>query len=439
MKPVAVLGAGFAGLTAAVELRRAGREVIVLEAGSAVGGLAASTTDDDGFTMDFGAHFITNRLAGVLGVGAACETVRRYGEAVWLEGQTFSYPFGLIARPDFTRDALRARLGSHVPPLSAHDVFVSGYGAALTNRIAAPLLEAWSGRPSTDLAPAVAEKLSTSIPKTLWLKAAGAASRRAVAIGYCRELPESAGVWHVYPRSGLGTLVAKLFSEIKDAVRLSTSVSGIGVVDDTVATVRTEDEEIPVDAVFSSAPVHVLPKLIDGSQALDYLSEFRYRPMLFVNLKLRGSDLMPDVVTWTPDPEFMFFRLSEPTQSMPWLAPTGHTLVTADIGCEVGDDRWTAHDAALVQQTLNDISPLIPDAEDRLVGFSVARTPFAYPVFARRYERERQRFSHDPGIARLFPIGRNGEFDHLLMEDVYWRTRRRVAAYVAEESGPATS
>ena len=59
----------------------------------------------------------------------------------------------------------------------------------------------------------------------------------------------------------------------------------------------------------------------------------------------------------------------------------------------------------------------------------------AYPVYLAAYEERRQRFARDTGVAGLYSVGRNGEFAHLLMEDVYWRTLRKTAAiadYVLE-------
>ena len=56
-KPVVILGAGLAGLTAANFLHRQGIPVILFEAGNKIAGLAQSFHDEDGFTYDFGAHF----------------------------------------------------------------------------------------------------------------------------------------------------------------------------------------------------------------------------------------------------------------------------------------------------------------------------------------------------------------------------------------------
>lgn len=432
--PVAIMGAGFAGLTAAVELRQKGIPVVVFEGSSSVGGLARSFHDEEGFSYDFGAHFITNRLAATLGVGADCRTVKHYREVVWLDGKSYGYPFGLVRKPLFAADALRSRLPRWPGPehaASARDVFVQRYGRRLTDDVAAPLLEAWSGVPADELAAAVADKVATSIPMTMWLRAAGKLTRRAVAIGYCRELPESASVWHVYPSGGLGLLVSRLAADVEDAIKLESRVEAIIVEEERVAAIRVNGREMPVRGVFCSAPVHVLPKLIQGSSSIDDLSQFRYRPMVFVNLKMEGRHLLPEVVTWTPAQQHPFFRLTEAPMSMPWLAPDGKTLITADLGCEVGDPVWALSDAEVTELVMGKLGDIVPDARRRFIGSNVMRTPLAYPVFLSSYEERRRALAAKFPIAGLVRIGRNGEFDHLLMEDVHCRTRRATASFIA--------
>ena len=163
---VAVLGAGIAGLTAATELRRNGVDVTVFEATARVAGMAESHRDDDGFSYDTGAHFITNRLAAAIGVGAQCRTVHRYGEVVWLDGKTYSYPTGLLGVPKYLASAAAARAmpsRDAGPAGSAAEWFRRSYGRALADEIALPLLEAWSGAPAGQLAASVGDKIPSSI------------------------------------------------------------------------------------------------------------------------------------------------------------------------------------------------------------------------------------------------------------------------------------
>ncbi len=436
-EPVAIIGGGIAGLTAAHALRHHGIPFRLFEASDRLAGLARSFRDDEGFSHDFGAHFITNRLAAGLGMGAECRTVHHYGEVVRLAGEDVSYPLGLLGVPRFDVSAVWTRLRDAVrstpAPADAAAWFRHNYGGALADEVALPLLEAWSGQPADRLAPAVGEKLPGGLLETLWLKLAGRLTDRAVAIGYCGALPQSASVWHVYPEHGVGSICARLAEGLDDAVSLGTRVQRIHVEGERAVSVRANDQDVPVSAVISTAPIHILPRLVEGSDALERFARFRFRPMILANLNLEGRHLLSDTVVWLPEQRFASYRVTEAPTSMPWLAPEGKTTLTVDIGCEVGDDWWTASDEAIAERCLKDIAPLVPDAAARYLGHRVLRTPIGYPIFLREYEADRLRLALDgTGVDNLLTVGRNGAFDHLLMEDVYCRTLAQVQPLIDE-------
>jgi oxygen-dependent protoporphyrinogen oxidase len=432
---VAIVGAGLAGLLAARELRRRGISVTVYEAGKQVAGLARSFTDAEGFTYDFGAHFITNRLAAALGVGAECRDVRQYGESVVLNGHVYSFPFGLVRSPRFLRSAVAARLSggrNARPPASAADWYRREYGRVLAEEVAIPLLEAWSGASATEVAPSVIPpQVDRGTAHVMKLRLASRLSGRAVANGYSREKPESPHVWHVYPSGSLGLLCDRLVADLDGCIRLESPVEAILVDGERVFGVRVNGRDEEADVVVSTAPVHILAKLVRGSDAVRHLSRFRYRPMTVVNMKFRGRALMHDVVNWIPDRRFPFFRLTEVARSMPWLAPAGKTIINVDIGCETGDDIWRMPDEALGESCLRYLVDLFPALRDRYLGCAVLRTPVAHPVFLNAYESERLALKDAVPIAGLYSIGRNGEFAHILMEDVYWRTISKTRQMLA--------
>jgi protoporphyrinogen oxidase len=436
---VAILGAGLAGLASARYLSAHGWEATVYEAGPQVAGMASSHKDPDGFTYDFGAHFITNRLAAAVGCSSLCRIVRRYGETVRLGRRNISYPGGLLASPRFLASAIRSRLFQRGQPKNAADWYRRTYGKALADDVAIPLTEAWSGQPAETLSAAVGDKIPGSIAETLLLKFAQRAAKVAVAVGYCGTLPQSASVWHVYPEGGLGTLCEGLAAGMRDQIRTRSPVEAILVDGGRVRGVRVQGTEIPAEAVVTTAPVHVLPKLVQGTDQLDYLRKFRYRAMTFVNLRLKGRGLLPDVVVWTPAQGYPFFRLTETTLSMPWLAPEGWTIITCDIGCEVGDSTWKMSDDELAELCLPALERIVPDVRARFEGLRVLRVPLAYPIYALDYEADRRRFEQGTGIGGLYSIGRNGEFRHILMEDVFWRMRAILRPLIDKSPAAARS
>ena len=428
-KPIAILGAGLAGLTAANFLRQKNIPFVLFEASNKIAGLAASFKDADGFSNDFGAHFITNRLSDAIGISSECRVVRHYGEAVWLKGKSHNYPFGLIAIPRMFLGFIRTKINllSHFDPAkSATEWFAHRYGSSFAKEIALPLIEAWSGAPAEKLSPSVGESLPGSILKTFYLKLASFVTHRAVACGYNREKPEKPSVWHVYPNGGVATLCSKLAEGLEDSIKLQCPVEEILVENEKAVAVKVQGQIHEVSAVISTAPANILAKLVKGTNALQGAAYFRYRPMIFVNARFLGRNLLPDTVLWFPEKEFPFFRLTEVTRSMPWLAPEGKSIITFDIGCQKDDEFWTMDEEKLSGLCLEYIKPVIPDAKERFLGCTVLRTPIAYPVFLNEYEKERREFERSTNISNLLSIGRNGEFAHRFMEDVYWRTRKKV-------------
>jgi protoporphyrinogen/coproporphyrinogen III oxidase len=425
-KPIAIIGGGLAGLTAANYLQQKNVPFVLYEAGKKIAGLATSFKDEEGFSYDFGAHFVTNRLAAMIGVSGECKTIKHYSETVLLGGKTYAYPFGLMKIPRMTLSGVKSRLFKNGKEKTAQNWFRSRYGKALADEVALPLIEAWSGAKADQLSSSVGESLPGSIAKTIYLKIAGKVLKRAVCIGYSRELPESANVWHVYPNGGVHTLCEKLAEGIKDKIKLESPVEEIIVENEKVVAVRAKGKLQEVSAVISTAPVNILAKLVKGTDKLNKLAKFRYRPMTFINMRFEGRGLLPDVVLWLPEDKYPFFRLTEATLSMPWLAPEGKTIITVDIGCEKDDEFWKMENEKLAEFCLEHLTSIIPDAREKYLGCHVLRTPISYPVFLNEYEAERQDFEKGTGIENLLSVGRNGEFSHIFMEDVYWRTLQKT-------------
>ena len=143
--------------------------------------------------------------------------------------------------------------------------------------------------PATELAPSViAPQLERGTAHVFRLKAASRLSGRAVANGYSREKPESPHVWHVYPEGSLGFLCERLAADLGGLVRLESPVEAILVENGRAVGVRVSGQVHEASAVVSTAPVHILAKLVQGTDALRHLAEFRYRPMVLVNMRFDG-------------------------------------------------------------------------------------------------------------------------------------------------------
>lgn len=430
--PVVIIGAGYAGLVSAQRLQEAGVPTIIFEASGSAAGLAATFTDMEGFKYDFGTHLITNRLADTLGVQDKCRDVHYFGESVVRDGKTYAYPFGMAMVPRYALSAIKSRLAGGKPPFrDAADWARATVGTAMAEDAAIPLMEGLTGAKATELSPDIGNKLP-GVLHTLYLRAMGRLTRKAVAIGYCQDLPESPQVWHAYPEGGIAAICESIIARLDTDIRLNTPVKKIVIKDGRAVGVETEGGFQPAAAVISTAPVNILPRLAPDADVLKPMLDFRYSNVAFVNLFLKGRNLMPNVAVWFPEEKYDFFRVQEPPISLPWTAPEGKTYFSVDIGCEAGDDTWNMEDDALAKRMLDQLSDVVPDIHERYLDHRVLRTKIAYPVYRLAYEDARRKFSESTGVPGLYSVGRNGEFAHILMEDVYHRTRARMDRVIAE-------
>jgi protoporphyrinogen oxidase len=390
--------------------------------------MAASRTDPEGFSYDVGAHFVTNRFVAAVGMPGPFRTLPRYGEVVHLRPEHDPrYPLGLLGVPRYVASAALERVRR--PPRNlavAADRFRHDYGPALADEVALPLLEAWSGLPADQLSASVIDKIPTGLLQTIWLRAAQHLSRRAVTIGYCKEQPSAAGVFHVSPRGGVAAICEHVGARLPRPVQLNHPAEAIYVDSGRVVGARVNGTDIETDTVISTLPINRLPDIVRGTAVLDRFRSFRFRALVLVNLKIVGRGVLPDVVVWTPQ-GFPYFRVSETPLSMPWTAPAGKTMVLCEFGAQPGDQVWSLTDEEAVERCVSTLDPLIPDIRRRVIGAVVLRQPLGYPVFALEYEQHRLSLStNGTGVEGLYSIGRNGEYDHILMEDIFWRLRRRI-------------
>ena len=155
------------------------------------------------------------------------------------------------------------------------------------------------------------------------LKIASRLTGRAVANGYSREKPESPHVWHVYPEGSLAFLCDHLARSFDGAVRLESPVEAILVENGRAVGIRVRGQVHEASAVVSTAPVHILAKLVQGSDAVRHLADSATGRWSSSTCGSRAAACCP---TWSPGPPIVdmpFFRLTEATWSMPWLAPDG--------------------------------------------------------------------------------------------------------------------
>ncbi|MHB2032547.1 MAG: protoporphyrinogen/coproporphyrinogen oxidase [Gemmatimonadaceae bacterium] len=431
--PVVIIGAGIAGLIASRLLGEMGVETLIVEAGGSIGGLARSVESPGGLVHDIGAHFISSRLARELGASDLCRRIHGYEEGVYLGGRWHRYPFGFVRIPGALRDFARAKRNSKRPSEreSISATVYAMYGKTLASKIVLPQLEAWSGVSADELATSVLDPLPTGLAATVAMHALRRVTRLPIAVGYSKEQTVNPLAWLVYPRSrGIRSIADRLAEAMHDRILLNTPVERITLKNGRVHSIVAGGDSHVVSGAVCTLPANAIPYLLPSEDSLKPLQQLRFCRLLIVNVRFRGRRLLPDVVGWFPEPSIPFFRVTEVPRVAPWLAPDGTSVLTVDFSGRVCDELWDKPEERVVEYALRALESVRGDLGTRYVDASVTKIPLGYPIFLQRYEHIRTTLPQVVRIPGLCIAGRNAEFAHLLMEDVYWRLRRRLPAFV---------
>ena len=387
MAEVAVIGAGPAGLMAALRSVQLGHRCTLLEATAAVGGMAGSF-EVAGQRVDYGSHRLhpatgerfLELFRSVLGPDLQ---VRPRNGRIRLNGRWIAFP---LRAGDMVRN---------LPP---------SFGArAALDAAAAPLRRRGSAGPAT-FADEVAHRLGPTVAGEFYAPYARKlygvepdrldrelARRRVSATGAGEVLRRvmrarrPQGRSFLYPRRGYGQLSEALAGTAAEAgvdLRLGTRVLGLRPAGDAVS-VRLDGGAVDAGAVLTTMPVPALASAGDPpppAAVVEALHRCRTRAVVLAYLVIGRDRFTPFDAHYFPGPETVVSRLSEPKNYRDGDDPPGRTVLCAEIPCWPGDELWRCSEdriGELVAAELARSGLRIPEPE----GVEVRRLPAVYPVY----------------------------------------------------------
>jgi protoporphyrinogen oxidase len=417
--PVAALGAGPAGLTAAYELVRRRIPVVVFEADAEVGGLAR-TVVRDGYRFDLGGHRFFTKSAEV--------------EALWEEllGPE------LLVRPRLSRIYWRGRFIEY--PLRPADVFtkvgplelarsLGSYARARLHRpVEAETYEDWV---TARFGRRLFELFFKTYTEKVWgvgtdeLRAEWAAQRISdlsiasalrAALPGGGERPKSLIEEFRYPRLGPGQMWEEMARRVEAGggeIRLGAPVEGLDHEDGRLTAVRAGGERVEVSSVISSIPLRTLAGVAEPApppEVTDAAAGLRYRDFLTVALVVDGEPPFPDNWVYVHDPRARVGRIQNFRAWSPWMTPDPRrSCLGLEYFCFEGDDLWRSSNRELVELGRREVGALGLVDPERVAGGRVVRVPKAYPVYDAEYAGRVEKIrGWLDGLSNLQQIGRNG-------------------------------
>ena len=469
-KHIVIIGAGPAGLTAALELIRKEYAVTVLEATDRIGGIS-QTVRYGGNRMDIGGHrFFTKDeevnawwqqmlpLQGApawddLRTGAQkefapdgpdperCDTVmllRDRVSRIYFKHHFFDYPVSLkwstIRNMGFVT-TMRAGFSylyaciHKLPETSLENFYVNRFGRVLYSMFFESYTEKLWGRHPRD----ISADWGAQRVKGL--------SIRAIFKDIFRKLFHTGGQVETslieqfhYPKFGPGQpweLVADKAREAGAEIRMECPVVSLKQRDGRICavTIRTEtgEEEINGDVFLSSMPVRDLLAHLEGETIPNSVAEaaaaLPYRDFVTVGLLLKELKIqnntkrrtvgnrIPDCWIYVQDKGVKLGRVQLFNNWSPYMVQNPQDTVWAGLEyfCTEGDDMWCMSDAQwrqLAEKELTDIGLIQPGA---VLDGHVERIKKAYPAYFDGYAHMGEITAYLNSVENLYCIGRNGQ------------------------------
>ena len=427
-RPVVIVGAGPAGLTAALELGRIGAPVLVVEAGPRVGGLA-QTVEHQGFRFDIGGHRFFSKIPAVTALWRSVlgtDFIRRPRlSRIYYNGAFFDYPLkaanalkglGLFRSIGIVASYVVAQMRPITPEVSFEDWVTNRFGRRLYATFFKTYTEKVWGIPCTSLSARWAAQriMGLSLASAVVNMLAPKLNRRSGKT--IKTLIDE----FEYPRLGPGMMweaFAKEVERLGGEVRLNAKV--VRFIHDGTHVDAVEIEAggrrivQPVSSVISTMPLKQLIEAL-GEQTPVVVREaaqiLKYRDFLTVALIVDDPNLFPDNWIYIHDPSVKVGRIQNFKNWSPEMVPDpSKSCLGLEYFCTVGDEIWSMSNEDLIALGTRELDTIGLVPGSKVEGGAIVHAPKAYPVYDENYESALARIRpHLDGFRNLLTIGRNG-------------------------------
>jgi protoporphyrinogen oxidase len=461
MKPIVIMGAGPAGLTAALELVRSGHKVIVLEQEAQVGGISR-TIEHRGNRMDIGGHRFFSKSDWVMAwwqeilplapkgqedANDAAMLRRSRLSRIFHLRKFFSYPISLNLETLKNLGAARvfsiaasyakAVLFPIKPEKSLEDFFINRFGRKLYGTFFSDYTQKVWGVPCREISAewgaqrvkglSVMRVLRHALLSLLKKKDDSIAQK-----GTDTSLIEA----FLYPKLGPGQLweaVAQKVAEAGGQILLRHQAAGIGMQGGKVSSVRARDlesgEEHTIECAHavSTLPLKELVPMLPAAEAnIRAIAEgLVYRDFITVGVlckKLqidgegkkagqtgKAGPAIRDNWIYIQESDVHLGRVQVFNNWSPFLVENPETVwLGLEYFANEGDALWEKPEKEFIEMAVQELAKISFIAPEDVLDTCMLRVKKAYPAYFGSYGQigEVQRFLDS--IPNLHPIGRNG-------------------------------
>ena len=436
---VVIIGAGPAGLTAAYELTKHNKKVLIVEKKPNVGGLAETKVFGK-YRYDIGPHrfFTKNKevyelFLKMLGEDAV-EVKRK--TRIFFKGSYFDYPLtplnalfglGVFESISIGFSYIFARLKSYLKISKIEnfeDWVIDKFGSKLFNNFFKNYTEKVWGIDCKDLGKDWAAQrikglsLSTAIKFALFPNS--------------KKRPKTLVDIFYYPKLGAGMLWEKFEANLISKnieIRKNSKVTSVDKIDNhlNIEIISNESTEtIRAGHIMFSNPLLEFIKFYDDNvpdKVLTASKDLSYRNHISVHVTI-DKKLFDDNWIYIHSPELKMARIADFTNFSKSMSVDGHFPLTLEYFCFEDDTIWKNSNEKITEFAISELKIIFED-HFNVIHSEVTRNANAYPVIKTGYEKNisviRNWLS---SVDNITAIGRSGMFkynnqDHAMATGLY--------------------
>ena len=432
-----IIGAGPAGLACAIELSKAGKDFIVIEKSSQVGGLAKTYkfVEPDGciFYTDNGPHrfFSKNQelysfIEGL--IGEEWIKVNRQTRQ-YIDGKFYDYPvnpvqalvnIGPIMASRMLTDYLWAKIQYGIfkrKIVTFEDYAVASFGRSLAEFNIINYTEKIWGIPANEIHPEWAlQRIKglnvTSVLKNFLVKIFSRSKNNG---------PKSLVDEFFYPSKGTGLIYETIKNKLENSgykFFLNTETLSVNYtntkIKEVIIRVSNEDLKIEFENLVESVPITEFIKIISPSvpqNITESILNLRHRNQVYLFITLDRETLTPDQWVYFPRQENKIARVSEMKNFSKEMSPTGKTSIFVEFFCFENDEIWNMSKEELFSIALKELSEANFFEKKDVRNYYLIKQKNVYPVYDLNYHKYLDVVKdYLDGFENLYYIGRPGRF-----------------------------
>jgi protoporphyrinogen oxidase len=424
---LSILGGGIAGLSAGHFARKKGLRFRIYEAGETVGG-NCRTFEHEGFFYDSGAHRfhdkdpeMTRELRDLLGdeLGEI-----RAPSQICHEGRFIDFPLsplnlvrklGAATLTKAAFELVRARLSRRGPRDDFEAFALHTYGRTIAELFLLGYSRKLWGMPPERLSPVISGGRLKGLTISAFLFEAFGGKRKRT-----RHLDGS----FYYPRHGIRVIPERLAESCgRENILTGSRITRVFHDARGIRAVEVNGRErVATGGVINTLPLSVFVGLLDPvppPEVLASAGRLGFRDLVLIALFLDRPSLSKNASIYFPDAGLPFARLYEPKNRSRFMAPPDRTAVVVECPCFRDDAVWSAPDGRLVDTVRGHLARLGLIREPEVLGGTVARLEYAYPVIESGTEAKTQEiFGYLERFENLRSSGRVALFEYIHIHDI---------------------